>query len=83
MYQAIVFLPLIGAIIAGFFGRLIGARASEAITTSLVLVTMPLAWLALYQVGMEGHETRIELFRFIDSGELQTSWGSASTRSPP
>ena len=74
MYQAIVFLPLIGAIIAGFFGRLIGARASEVITTSLVLVTMPLAWFALYQVGMEGHETRIELFRFIDSGELQTSW---------
>src|SRR6478609_647583 len=74
MYQAIVFLPLIGAIIAGFFGRLIGARASEVITTSLVLVTMPLAWLALYQVGMEGHETRIDLFRFIDSGELQTSW---------
>jgi NADH:ubiquinone oxidoreductase subunit 5 (subunit L)/multisubunit Na+/H+ antiporter MnhA subunit len=33
MYQAIVFLPLIGAIIAGFFGRLIGARASEVITT--------------------------------------------------
>jgi NADH-quinone oxidoreductase subunit L len=74
MYQAIVFLPLIGAIIAGFFGRLIGARASEVITTSLVLVTMPLAWFALYQVGMEGHEARVELFRFIDSGELQTSW---------
>ncbi|HEY6656370.1 MAG TPA: NADH-quinone oxidoreductase subunit L, partial [Methyloceanibacter sp.] len=74
MYQAIVFLPLIGAIIAGFFGRLIGARASEVITTSLVLVTMPLSWFALYQVGMEGHEARIELFRFIDSGELQTSW---------
>jgi len=74
MYQAIVILPLIGAIIAGFFGRLIGARASEVITTSLVLVTMPLSWFALYQVGMEGHEARIELFRFIDSGELQTSW---------
>jgi NADH-quinone oxidoreductase subunit L len=74
MYQAIVFLPVIGAIIAGFFGRLIGARASEVITTSLVLVTMPLSWFALYQVGMEGHEVRIELFRFIDSGELQTSW---------
>jgi NADH-quinone oxidoreductase subunit L len=39
-----------------------------------VLVTMPLSWFALYQVGMEGHEARIELFRFIDSGELQTSW---------
>ena len=29
MYQAIVFLPLLGAIIAGLFGRVIGARASE------------------------------------------------------
>ena len=26
MYQAIVFLPLIGFLIAGLFGRLIGAR---------------------------------------------------------
>jgi NADH-quinone oxidoreductase subunit L len=74
MYQAIVFLPLIGAIIAGFFGRLIGARASEVITTGLVLATMPLSWFALYQVGIEGHEARIELARFIDSGTLQTSW---------
>jgi NADH-quinone oxidoreductase subunit L len=74
MYQAIVFLPLIGAIIAGVFGRLIGARASEVITASLVLVTMPLSWFALYEVGIEGHEARIELARFIDSGALQTSW---------
>jgi NADH-quinone oxidoreductase subunit L len=74
MYQAIVFLPLIGAIFAGFFGRLVGARACEVITTSLVLVTMPLAWFSLYQVGIEGHEARIELARFIDSGALQTSW---------
>ena len=74
MYQAIVFLPLIGAIFAGFFGRLVGARPSEVVTTSLVLVTMVLSWFAFYQVGIEGHEERIELFRFIDSGALQTSW---------
>jgi len=74
MYQAIVFLPLIGAIFAGFFGRIAGSRASEVITTSLVLITMPLAWFALYQVGIEGHEERIEFLRFIDSGALQTSW---------
>ena len=74
MYQAIVFLPLSGAIFAGFFGRIAGSRASEVITTSLVLITMPLAWFALYQVGIKGHEERIELLRFIDSGALQTSW---------
>ena len=74
MYQAIVFLPLIGAIFAGFFGWLVPARASEVITTSLVLITALLSWFAFYQVGIEGHEARIELLRFIDSGALQTSW---------
>ena len=45
------------------------------ITTSLVLdhhAACPGS--RFYQVGIEGHETRIELFRFIDSGALQTSW---------
>jgi len=74
MYQAIVFLPLIGAIFPGFFGWLLPARASEVITTSLVLITALLSWFAFYQVGIEGHEARIELLRFIDSGALQTSW---------
>jgi NADH-quinone oxidoreductase subunit L len=74
MYQAIVFLPLFGAIFAGFFGRLFGARASEVVTTSLVLVTALLSWFAFYQVAIEGFETRIELARFIQSGALQSSW---------
>ena len=74
MYQAIVFLPLFGAIFAGFFGRLFGARASEVVTTSLVLVTALLSWFAFYQVAIEGFETRIELVRFIQSGALQSSW---------
>src|SRR6478672_234149 len=74
MYQAIVFLPLVGAIIAGFFGRFIGARGSEVITTSLLLVAMVLSWLAFYHVGIEGHDERIELLRFVDSGALKTPW---------
>ena len=77
MYQAIVFLPLIGAIFAGFFGRLFGARASEVVTTSLVLVTALLSWFAFYQVAIEGFETRIELARFIHSGALQIVLGAA------
>ena len=33
MYAAIVFLPIIGSAIAGLFGRVIGARARELVTT--------------------------------------------------
>ena len=35
MYQAIVFFPLLGALIAGLFGRVIGDRQSEIITTGI------------------------------------------------
>jgi NADH-quinone oxidoreductase subunit L len=73
MYQAILFLPLLGAIFAGFFGRL-GARASEVVTTTLVLVTAVLSWLAFYQVAIQGQEVRIELMPFVDSGSLKSMW---------
>ena len=44
MYQAIVFLPLAGFLIAGLFGRFIGPRPSELVTTSLLFVAAALAW---------------------------------------
>ena len=39
MYAAIVFFPLLGSIIAGLFGRFIGARASEIVTTALLIAS--------------------------------------------
>jgi NADH-quinone oxidoreductase subunit L len=74
MYQAILFLPLVGALFAGLFGRLAGARPSEIVTTTLVLITALLSWLAFYQVAIQGQEERIELLRFIDSGDLKAVW---------
>ncbi|MGI8724064.1 MAG: NADH-quinone oxidoreductase subunit L [Methyloceanibacter sp.] len=74
MYEAILFLPLIGAIFAGFFGRAVGARPTEIVTTTLVLITAALSWLAFYQVALQGQEERIELLRFIDSGDLRSAW---------
>ena len=38
MYHAIVFLPLLGALIAGLFGRSIGAKASEYVTSLFLVV---------------------------------------------
>jgi NADH-quinone oxidoreductase subunit L len=74
MYQAILFLPIIGAIYAGFFGRLVGGRSAEVVTTTLVLITALLSWLAFYQVAIEGQETRIEMIRWIESGALKSVW---------
>jgi NADH-quinone oxidoreductase subunit L len=74
MYQAILLLPLAGAIFAGFLGRLFGARSAEVLTTTLVLVTAVLSWLAFYQIALQGQEVRIELMRFVDSGALKSVW---------
>jgi len=74
MYQAILLFPLMGAIFAGLFGRLVGARASEVITTTLVLITALLSFIAFYQIALQGEEQRIELMRFVDSGALKSVW---------
>ncbi len=42
MYHAIVFLPLVGFLIAGLFGRLIGPRPSEIVTTAFLFVAAAL-----------------------------------------
>ncbi|MGE7470249.1 NADH-quinone oxidoreductase subunit L [Bosea sp. NPDC003192] len=74
MYQAIVFLPLIGFFIAGLFGRLIGARASEIVTTTLLLLSAVLSWVALFQVGFGSGTTRVQVATWLASADLRVDW---------
>jgi len=74
IYLAIVFLPLVGAIIAGFFGRMIGPRPAELITTSLLIVAAVLSWVAFVNVGFYHETARVPVMRWITSGELDVSW---------
>jgi NADH-quinone oxidoreductase subunit L len=74
IYQAIVFLPLAGALIAGFLGRLIGPRPSEVVTTGLLGIAAVLSWIALWNVGFGGETARVPVLRWVASGELDVSW---------
>jgi NADH-quinone oxidoreductase subunit L len=74
MYQAIVFLPLLGSAIAGLFGRLIGARPSELVTTVLLFASMVLSWIGFFQVGFGHQDARVVLAPFINSGDLHVEW---------
>src|SRR5262245_588230 len=74
IYNAIVFLPALGALIAGFFGRALGARASELITTSLLGIAAVLSWVAFWQVGIEAQVMRVPVLRWVTSGELEVAW---------
>src|SRR5919206_5334792 len=74
MYHAIVFLPLVGFLIAGLFGRLIGPRPSEVVTTSLLFLSCVLSWIAFFDVGLHGASTRIQLGQWFASGDLVVDW---------
>jgi NADH-quinone oxidoreductase subunit L len=74
MYQAIVFLPLLGALVAGLFGRLIGARPAEMITTLFLFVSAILSWIAFARVGFGHLDERIVLFTWMQSGDLKVDW---------
>ena len=52
LYHLIVFLPLVGFLIAGLFGSQIGAKASEYVTSGLLVVSAVLSWYAFITVGL-------------------------------
>ncbi|MHB2264674.1 NADH-quinone oxidoreductase subunit L [Aliihoeflea sp. PC F10.4] len=75
MYHAIVFLPLLGFLIAGLGGRAIGAKASEYVTSGFLVIAALLSWVAFVQVGLGGTEPfTVPVLRFIQSGSLDVSW---------
>ncbi|BCW89459.1 NADH-quinone oxidoreductase subunit L [Alphaproteobacteria bacterium SO-S41] len=75
MLSAIVFLPLLGALVAGFFGRLIGARMAEIVTTSLLGVAAVLSWMAFIRIGLNGGEPEtIQVATWISSGLFEAGW---------
>ena len=72
MYAAILLLPLLGAIIAGFFHRFIGQTMAMVIPTAILFFTAILSWIAFF--SYEAGDPSVELFRWIVSGELQSYW---------
>jgi NADH-quinone oxidoreductase subunit L len=74
MYHAIVFLPLLGFLIAGIFGRVIGARPSEIITTSFLMISALLSWIAFFSVGFGDGGQTVRVATWMVSGDLVVDW---------
>jgi len=125
MYQAIVFLPLLGAVLAGIIAlagtrarcpgegpppgaeddaadiharphapdlhgagvalhvshepeerapAASGSRTTELITTTLLMISMILSWIAFVQVGFGHHDARVPIFTWMASGNLTVEW---------
>src|SRR5260221_14206495 len=72
----LVCLPLLGALIAGLFGRRIGETASMGVTIGLLFVSAALSWLAFSQVIWGGWPAHFvaQVAPFIDVGAFRSSW---------
>ena len=74
MIQAIVLFPLLGFLIAGLFGRVIGPRPSELVTTGLLMASAVMSWIVFIHTGFgEGGKTLV-LGNWFTSGSLSVDW---------
>lgn len=75
MYLLLVFLPLIGSIIAGFFGRFLGGRGSAVISTSCVFFSTLCSWVAFYECALCASGNSLEYSSWFSSEMFDASWG--------
>ena len=74
MELSIIFLPFIAAITAGFFGRFIGDRNSEILTSLLVSISAILSIYVFYEVIANNYQENIVIAKWISSGSLDVNW---------
>lgn len=73
-YAAPIFLPLFGAVLAGLFGRAIGARASQVATCGAMGAAAVLSVVVFSEVVLQGEVATVTLFDWFSSGDLDVDW---------
>ena len=74
MEIALLFLPLLGSIISGFFSKYIRDRNCEIITSLFVTISAFLSLFLFYQVIVNQYENNVIIATWINSGLLNVNW---------
>src|SRR6056300_1173270 len=74
MYSFIVFLPLLGAVIAGLLSLSNRDRAAEIVTVSGLLLSLLFSIIAFANVAIVGQPETVNLARWISSGSFVANW---------
>tara|TARA_B100001123_G_scaffold430364_1_gene550197 strand:+ start:239 stop:2146 length:1908 start_codon:yes stop_codon:yes gene_type:complete len=74
MEYAIIFLPLLSAIIAGFFSRFIGDKNCQILTSILVAISGLLSIFIFYEVLTQNYSSNKLIFNWISSGNFHVNW---------
>jgi len=70
----IIFLPLVGSIISGFFGKFLGSRNSEILTSLFVSISAIFSFLIFYKVFNESYTNNLNILTWINSGTFNVNW---------
>jgi NADH-quinone oxidoreductase subunit L len=75
LYAVAVFAPLVGALIAGLFGRIIGDRAAELVAILGMVVSAICGVIGMAHVAFEGAPyTSVPIADWVQSGSFQVHW---------
>ncbi len=74
MVYFIVFLPLLGSIIAGFWGRRLGDKLSLYLTSTLLLISMTLSWITFWQLSSNHVDKVYPLMEWMNVGDFNVVW---------
>ena len=71
----LVFLPLIGSICAGLFGRHLGPKGSSCLTVICLFITFLLSSFSFYEVAILGYPVYVKFIPWINSEAFNVDWG--------
>jgi len=74
MEYAIVLLPLLGSIISGFFGKRLGAKSCQILTSLFVSLSGILSLFIFYEVFVQDYSSNKLIFNWISSGDFHVNW---------
>ena len=71
---AVVFLPLLGAFLAGFFSRILGDRGAQIVTCACSLAAAVASFILFQRVALHGEVLNRTLLHWFDSGAFTVDW---------
>jgi len=74
MEYAIIFLPLIGSFISGFFGKKLGNNYSQVLTSLLVSISAIFSLIIFYETLFNDYSNNRLIFNWISSGNFYVNW---------
>jgi len=74
MEYAIVFLPLLGSIISGFFGKKLEVKSCQILTSFFVSISAVLSLFIFYETIVNDYSNNKLIFNWISSGNFNVNW---------